>query len=340
MVGVKATAPVKELPPSTATEFQLNPLKPFGCEIHGIDLNHLDEETFKKLENAVYVHKLVIIRDQKHLDPARQYDLVARFDPVQAGKDGNAKVIHFQGKQNFNSAPAVPAVPQVRFVGVGDIPADHYGTTEPMSLDLNSHRAFHKTPLTDEEMANGDTRFQRWHCDAQFFGQYPAKVTALWIHTAPDPAKGNVNGFGLYSEGMEVPIDELPDSDPEKIQVLPLIWPNPVTGEKGFMVHAIIARKLNLRYSKDGPVEVIEDLPTLRKKLYDLQRPFLQPENILFSPQEEGDMCLWFNRGLRHSAVDLHKSFSPRLVHQCQISGSDNPAFPDPVPGQPNGLQA
>lgn len=47
------------------------------------------------------------------------------------------------------------------------------------------------------------------------------------------------------------------------------------------------------------------------------------------------DMALWFNRGLRHSAVDLHKSWAPRLVHQCQITGSDNPAFPEPIPRLP-----
>lgn len=103
----------------------------------------------------------------------------------------------------------------VRIVGRGTLPAGHYGTLEPMELKAGSHQAWHKAPLSDEELASGDTRFsvrprasasahslyfvvedrelmrtchwsQRWHQDAQYKpGNHTARVTTIYAHTLP-----------------------------------------------------------------------------------------------------------------------------------------------------------
>jgi xanthine dioxygenase len=47
-----------------------------------------------------------------------------------------------------------------------------------------------------------------------------------------------------------------------------------------------------------------------------MQRPFLTPENIVFSPYEEGDLAIWLNRSCRHTAMEYPKSYGPRIMHQ------------------------
>mgnify|MGYP001570798707 FL=1 len=98
------------------------------------------------------------------------------------------------------------------------------------------------------------------------------------------------------------------------------------TGEKALQVHAIIAYKIHYRDTADGPVKIIEDLGTVRKmldesvctsdagdaltkqRIISLQRPFLTPENVMVPPIEAGDMLLFYNRGVRHSAVEFPES--------------------------------
>lgn len=150
---------------------------------------------------------------------------------------------------------------------------------------------------------------------------------------------GTNNGFSIVSQGKELSAEDLPHAIPEQVQILPLAWTNPVTGELALQFHQIIARRLHVRTSADAPYEIIEDLTTVRKILDDLQYDFLRPGNVLFSPQEEGgehrtrgllvsscanewlsldaDLAVWYNRGLRHTAVGACSSCSrQRRWHQ------------------------
>lgn len=156
------------------------------------------------------------------------------------------------------------------------------------------------------------------------------------IEVAPSPyewiinCKGRNDGFALLSEGKEQPLEDLP-GDEKDAQLLPMVWENPGTQEKAFMVHAIIARKIHVKHEAGGEtVKVIDDLVEVRDTLDRLQRPFLRAENILFSPQKEGDLVVWYNRGLRHTPVGYPDSYGPRLCHQCHLQGSDSPAEMNP----------
>jgi alpha-ketoglutarate-dependent taurine dioxygenase len=140
-----------------------------------------------------------------------------------------------------------------------------------------------------------------------------------------------------YSDGLETPYDDLPSNDPALVMRYPLVWRNPYTGEKMLQVHHLVAAKLYVRTSPDGPETVIDDLKEVRDKLYDLQRPFLQPENVLVAPVEEGDIVVWYNRGLRHSALDYPSTeeYGTRICHQVHIAGSDDPSNPELIQGGP-----
>ncbi|KAI5477718.1 hypothetical protein MNV49_006001 [Pseudohyphozyma bogoriensis] len=395
---------------SKPTELKITPFDTpagFGCEVTGVDLNELSEEDFKKLEEALYVYKIVIVRDQHNLKPESQYQLCRRFDPASPGGHGhgNAKDVLTRNLKDRSSlsaeisadkpitggTPSHPDNDNVRIIGYGTFPAGTSGFEEPFTLSGLSHRGFHKDPMSQEEMDQG---FTRWH----FFKSWPARVTTFWPHTLPKAADGSTptitvkyddgseqttpapigktaffdcarmfdqltpeqkewckntvveyppspyswiidcgatsDAFGLFSEGKEQSFDELPPYDEADIQRLPLCWPNPVTGELALQCHAILAYKLHT--TVDGVTTTIDDLPTIRKILRDLQRPYLKTENILFSDQKEGDFAVWYNRGLRHSAVEYPtEKYGPRLAHQCHIVGSDDPSKPTPIEGIP-----
>lgn len=181
------------------------------------------------------------------------------------------------------------------------------------------------------------------------------------VRYAPSPyqwiqdAKAAGNGFTMVSEGKEAAFEDLPSNDPECIMEYPMVWPNPYTGELALSVHAIIATHLIKKTSADGPEELIDDVSKvstpfaprghpsradgrrplqIREILYDLQRPFLRAENVLFSPQQDGDMALWWNRGCRHTAVEYPSSYPDRWCHQVHVPGSDNPGAPQLVQQQ------
>ena len=107
---------------------------------------------------------------------------------------------------------------------------------------------------------------------------------------------------------------------------------NPLTGEKAFQVHGNCARKLYLRSSQGEEPRVIEDVTEIMNFLLDIQNRVLKPEYILLAPVEEGDMVIWDNYGVFHSAIDYPISMGPRSMHQANISGSVGPRGPVPIP--------
>ncbi|GAA5868297.1 hypothetical protein JCM8547_002309 [Rhodosporidiobolus lusitaniae] len=385
--------------PSVDTGLAITPLEHsagFGAIVTGVDLNKLSKEDFKAIELALYTHRLLVVKDQPGLHPAKQYELNCRFDPGAEGKHGHGDAKSALKSRNLTGGlPSVPEADMVRIVGRGHLPAGHYGTTEPMELKAGSHQSWHKEGLTDKELESGITRFQRWHMDAQLAVDkgHTARVTTIYAHTLPkgpdvklrwddgsgqemmvapgrtafmDSAKmyealsdeekqwvdfseveyagpnpyefilsckGTSNGFSIVSDDLEnLPLADKPG------QRLPLVWLNPVTGERHLSFHMIVARRIYYRTSREGETKVIEDLREVRRMLDGIQRHFLREENIIIAPQEEGDLAIWLNRGTRHSAIEFPSSYGPRVMHQCHLAGSDPVEAPWPIEGQPNPL--
>ncbi|EGO58994.1 hypothetical protein NEUTE1DRAFT_78605 [Neurospora tetrasperma FGSC 2508] len=150
------------------------------------------------------------------------------------------------------------------------------------------------------------------------------------VEYAPHPyvwmssAKSRSTGLGLVSEGKEMPLEELPEIEEDKIQILPMCWRNPVTGKLALQVHPSAVRRLHL-----GDGTVVEDLKEVREIVYGLQRPGIAPGLVYAHDWEEGDLVIFHNRGTLHSVVGAFEESEVRLFRQCNIAGSEFPMGPE-----------
>ncbi|KAL4938323.1 hypothetical protein BDV06DRAFT_226090 [Aspergillus oleicola] len=138
-----------------------------------------------------------------------------------------------------------------------------------------------------------------------------------WMSTARSVQLGHI----LETEAKEMPLDELPEWSKDKVCIYPMVWTNPVTGEKSLQVHGQGAFKLYLKDKPDGEETIITDLKEVR-----IMSPVLSPENIYAHPHQEQDVILWYNRALWHSITEFPESYGPRTMHQCNIAASDHPS--------------
>ncbi|EMR62657.1 putative alpha-ketoglutarate dependent xanthine dioxygenase protein [Eutypa lata UCREL1] len=143
----------------------------------------------------------------------------------------------------------------------------------------------------------------------------------VWMSTAHSARIGHL----IETEGLEKPLDQLPKWEKEKVCVYPMVWTNPVTGEKSLQVHGQGAFKLYLKDSPEGKEKVVDDLKEVRAFMDKIMRPVLNPENIYAHPHQEQDVILWYNRALWHSITEFPKSYGPRVMHQCNVAASDHP---------------
>jgi alpha-ketoglutarate-dependent taurine dioxygenase len=149
------------------------------------------------------------------------------------------------------------------------------------------------------------------------------------VEYAPHPyiwmsgARSRSDGLGLLTQGRELSADQLPPVDAEKIQILPMCWRNPVTGQLALQVHPSAVRKLHLA---DG--SVVDDLLEVRTIIHRLQRPGIAPQMVYAHDWQEGDFVLFHNRGLLHSVVGAFADDEVRLFRQCNVAASHFPEGP------------
>jgi len=151
------------------------------------------------------------------------------------------------------------------------------------------------------------------------------------------PARALPTALGIESEGLEVPMGELPDWEESKIQTLPVLWKNPVTGQLHFQAHPwaaqeLIVKPLPAAAKRDGALYLdgvhIRDLAEVRALLYKMQRPAIAPQLVYPHEWKEEDLVLFHNRGLLHSVVGALKPDQVRVFHQCNLAASDVPVGP------------
>lgn len=150
------------------------------------------------------------------------------------------------------------------------------------------------------------------------------------IEYAPHPyiwmsnARSFSDGLGLYSDGKELPTDDLPPIDNSKIQILPMLWKNPVTGHLALQIHPSAIRRI---HRHDGTV--IDNLEEVRRIVHDLQRPAIAPRYVYPHDWEEGDVVLFNNHGVLHSVVGAFAEHEVRLFRQCNMAASEPPLGPE-----------
>ncbi|KUJ23861.1 Clavaminate synthase-like protein [Mollisia scopiformis] len=385
------------MPHQTKAEIVVTPFaneekrRNFGATITGVDLNNLDEESFQALREAVYRHSVVVIKDQHGLQPAKQFELVRRFDPEATPKHGfggkgkGAKELgEALGKNPFY---VIPGSGGVTIVGNGYQGENHYGL-ENVTLKAMSHVDYHDDPLSAEDFENGQARFNIFHFDGIIYGAHPSRITTFRCVKLPqgpdltirwddagtervmqcqpgctafisgaqlyslltdnekmmvdnsfwEPApypfawsgsrKIRSGGLGLASGGKTIPLDELPEWTSDKVHKYPMVWLNPVTGEKSLQIMAEVVRKVFLKETPNGVQRTVEDEEEIRVWLNGLLDRIAKTEYILVPRVEEGDMVVWNNWGVIHSGIEYPLSYGPRTAHQCHIASSTAPVGP------------
>jgi len=141
----------------------------------------------------------------------------------------------------------------------------------------------------------------------------------IWMSSATSKS----TGLGLESDGLELSDDELPPFDESKIAILPMCWKNPVTGQLALQVHPSAVRRLHL---ENGTV--IDDLKSVRERIYNMQRPGIAPELVYAHDWAEGDMVLFNNQGVLHSVVGAFSPDEVRIFRQCNLASSAPPEGP------------
>lgn len=150
------------------------------------------------------------------------------------------------------------------------------------------------------------------------------------IEYAPHPyiwmsgARSLPTGLGMFSEGRELGLDELPPVEEKDIKILPMCWKNPVTGNLALIIHPSAIKAIHL---PDG--SVIDDLKEVRERVYKLQRPGIAPQFVYPHDWEEGDLVLFNNQGVIHSVVGAFAEDEKRLFRQCNMASSEGVMGPD-----------
>jgi alpha-ketoglutarate-dependent taurine dioxygenase len=176
----------------------------FGVDAGVLDLPGLDDAAFAALERAVLTHQVVVVRGQQGLSPRDQFELTRRFDPsVKTYGHGNRTEILKQSVL-VQDLVSLPEVPQVKLLGNGRV-RDHEGIAE-VELRHPTHRSFHAAPLTDEQEAEGLTRFYRWHIDAALYELHPPKVTTLLALKVPEPRMQTVRYDDGTGDTLQAPL--------------------------------------------------------------------------------------------------------------------------------------
>ncbi|KAH7094253.1 hypothetical protein FB567DRAFT_509815 [Paraphoma chrysanthemicola] len=389
--GILAPEPTFTISPMPKTSKEKHN---FGAIIENIDLGSISDSDVKALANAIWTHKLVVVKGQKDLLPIKQWELVTRFDPKAplVHSHGDLKTFNKQGGllSRGRDVFGIPGAENVRLIGKGYQGDDHFGLKDKTVHKELAH-LWHHDKLPEEVFNDGHTRFQRWHIDAPLYARDPAWFTTLrcfkrpmepeltihwddgsdqtmktepgltafisnvqaydlmtdeekrvadhsWVEYAPHPyqwmgsCKSKSSGLGLVNEGKEKTLEELSPYDEKYVKRYPMVWVNPVTGERAFMVHGICVRRAFMRSSVDEEPSVVEDLKEIRAWLAKIQERVLRPEYVMLPKVEEGDIVMWANYQMFHTAVDYPDHYGARTMHQANIGASSGPVGPVPIP--------
>lgn len=138
------------------------------------------------------------------------------------------------------------------------------------------------------------------------------------------PAKSRSDGLGMISEGLELPLSELPPVNEKDVKILPMCWKNPDTGNLALQIHPSAIKAVHLANG-----EVITDLKEARDLVHRLQRPAISPQFVYPHDWEEGDLVLFNNQGVLHSVVGAFSPQEKRLFRQCNMASSEGVMGPD-----------
>lgn len=142
----------------------------------------------------------------------------------------------------------------------------------------------------------------------------------IWM----SPARSRSDGLGMVSDGLELPLSDLPPVNEADIKILPMCWKNPVTGNLAMQIHPSAIKAIHL---PNG--EVMTDLKEVRALVHRLQRPAIAPQYVYPHDWVEGDCVLFNNQGVLHTVVGAFTPEEKRLFRQCNFASSEGVMGPD-----------
>lgn len=174
---------------------------------------------------------------------------------------------------------------------------------------------------------SGAEAFDRLSDDEKEFALNTTVEYAPHPYIFISPARATKDGLTMVSEGKENDFKDLPEWDESKIKHLPMVWTNPVTGKHHLQVHGCCLYKL---HTKSGDQMKTLQLEDARKKAHSMMRPAISPEKVLAHSWKQGDLVIFFNRGVLHSVTGEFKGVNNgvderRLMHQCNIASGADP---------------
>lgn len=132
-------------------------------------------------------------------------DCLQAFDPTsESYGHGNNKTGETKKSILHPDLKTIPRVPQVQLIGNGTV-YNHEGLAEA-KLKHPSHTNFHKTRVSEEDEAQGVTRFYRWHIDAALYDLSPPRVTTLYGLSVPKGDKQVCRYDDGTGDELEVPL--------------------------------------------------------------------------------------------------------------------------------------
>ncbi|KUJ19019.1 Clavaminate synthase-like protein [Mollisia scopiformis] len=141
----------------------------------------------------------------------------------------------------------------------------------------------------------------------------------IWM----SPAKSRSDGLGMISEGLELPLSDLPPINEADIKILPMCWKNP-NGGLALQIHPSAIKAIHM---PNG--EVMTDLKEVRELVHRLQRPAISAQHVYPHDWVEGDLVLFNNQGVLHSVVGAFSPEEQRLFRQCNLASSEGVMGPD-----------
>ncbi|WP_114857462.1 TauD/TfdA dioxygenase family protein [Azospirillum brasilense] len=270
--------------------FDITPINGnIGAELRGVTLSgDLHPAVLKAIQDAVYEHKVVFVRDQHHLDDARQEAF---------GRLWGTLVGH----------PTVPSLGGTE--GILDVDGSRGERASSWHADITFLDAYPSiTILRPHELPDrgGDTL---WGNTAAAYAELPEPLRELAdklraIHTnqydyAGD--RGNVREDGLkrFNEVFTSTVYETEH---------PLVSVHPVTGERTLLVGHFLQRLIGFGTSDSNRlIGIVTDHAT-------------RPENTVRWHWSPGDVAIWDNRATIHRAVDDYGN-RPRVVRRTTVAG-------------------
>ncbi|KAI1370210.1 sulfonate dioxygenase [Hypoxylon crocopeplum] len=157
-----------------------------GAEVrlNGADLNNLTGLGADILRNALYEHSVLVIRKAGVTSGTTLTRLCKTIDDAATDSHsaGKMPIREATNVLSRNQAGRLVEDSDVVVIGNGNYPAYH---GHDLSLRHVSQAEFHATPLSDEEVAAGQTRFYRWHIDAPLYDRNPGTTTIISCRDTP-----------------------------------------------------------------------------------------------------------------------------------------------------------